>query len=161
MLVATLVATVTFAAGFTLPGGYNQSDKDPNVGMAVLPDKWAFKSFIICNTAALYSAILCVVTLIWAHLGDLKLILVSLKVCAALVGFRFGDDVLGVHDGYIRRAEDSALAIVCGFRHGMSLLVLVYFFSLFRSTTHQVLRILWCGHRFWALRQPVGSTFKG
>ncbi|KAL2927623.1 Protein ACCELERATED CELL DEATH 6 [Bienertia sinuspersici] len=87
MLVATLVATVTFAAGFTLPGGYNQSDKDPNVGMAVLPDKWAFKSFIICNTAALYSAILCVVTLIWAHLGDLKLILVSLKFALPLLGF--------------------------------------------------------------------------
>ncbi|XP_021744389.1 protein ACCELERATED CELL DEATH 6-like [Chenopodium quinoa] len=87
MLVATLVATVTFAAGFTLPGGYNQSDNDPNIGMAVLPDRWPFKAFILCNTAALYSAVLCVVILIWAHLGDLKLILVSLKFALPLLGF--------------------------------------------------------------------------
>uniref|UniRef100_A0A803MEM1 PGG domain-containing protein n=2 Tax=Chenopodium quinoa TaxID=63459 RepID=A0A803MEM1_CHEQI len=87
MLVATLVATVTFAAGFTLPGGYNQSDNDPNIGMAVLPDRWPFKAFVICNTAALYSSVLCVVTLIWAHLGDLKLILVSLKFALPLLGF--------------------------------------------------------------------------
>ena len=35
MIVATLIATVTFAAGFTLPGGYIESEGD-HQGMAVL-----------------------------------------------------------------------------------------------------------------------------
>ncbi|CAO2824477.1 unnamed protein product [Amaranthus hypochondriacus] len=85
LLVATLVATVTFAAGFTPPGGYNQSN--PDIGMAVLAHFWAFKVFVICNTAALYSAIISAVTYIWAYMGDLKLVLVSLKVALPLLGF--------------------------------------------------------------------------
>ena len=85
LLVATLVATVTFAAGFTLPGGYKQ-DK-PQIGMTVLPQIWAFQVFVICNTAAMYSSILAVVTLIWAHMGDLKLILVSLRFALPMLGF--------------------------------------------------------------------------
>ncbi|KAK9733606.1 hypothetical protein RND81_04G078200 [Saponaria officinalis] len=85
LLVATLVATVTFAAGFTVPGAYNQDG--PNIGMAVLVHKRAFQVFVICNTAALYTSILSVVSLIWANLFDLKLILLSLKCALPLLGF--------------------------------------------------------------------------
>ena len=35
MIVAALIATITFAAGFTLPGGYIQNESN-NQGMAVL-----------------------------------------------------------------------------------------------------------------------------
>ena len=45
MTMATLIATVTFATGFTLPGGYIQ-DKDNNQGMAVL----SFPSLPITRT---------------------------------------------------------------------------------------------------------------
>uniref|UniRef100_A0A2P2QLC7 PGG domain-containing protein n=1 Tax=Rhizophora mucronata TaxID=61149 RepID=A0A2P2QLC7_RHIMU len=41
LLVASLVATVTYACGFTLPGGNNDSDPDP--GMATLVRKLAFQ----------------------------------------------------------------------------------------------------------------------
>ncbi|KAK9733613.1 hypothetical protein RND81_04G078700 [Saponaria officinalis] len=81
LLVATLVATVTFAAGFTVPGAYTQ------VGMAVLDHKKAFQVFTICNAAALYTSILTVVSLIWANLSDLQLILLSLKFALPLLGF--------------------------------------------------------------------------
>ncbi|GAB4854134.1 hypothetical protein Ancab_022716 [Ancistrocladus abbreviatus] len=84
LLVATLVATVTFAAGFTLPGGYNQND--PNIGMATLVKKHAFQAFVISNTIAMYSSILVAVTLIWAQLGDLKLILFCLKSALPMLG---------------------------------------------------------------------------
>ncbi|KAJ9701412.1 hypothetical protein PVL29_006666 [Vitis rotundifolia] len=47
LIVAALVATVTFAAGFTLPGGYNDSD-----GMAILTKRVAFKAFIVTDTIA-------------------------------------------------------------------------------------------------------------
>ncbi|PSS33806.1 Protein ACCELERATED CELL DEATH like [Actinidia chinensis var. chinensis] len=51
MVVAALIATVNFAAGFTLPGGYD-GNAGPNQGMAVLVRKAAFKVFVISNTMA-------------------------------------------------------------------------------------------------------------
>jgi ankyrin repeat protein len=51
IIVASLLATITFTAGFTIPGGY-----DPNTGseqgMAILLRETAFKAFIITNTLA-------------------------------------------------------------------------------------------------------------
>ncbi|GAB2279536.1 hypothetical protein Dimus_014181 [Dionaea muscipula] len=73
LLVSTLVATVTFAAGFTVPGGYSSS------GMAIFAHKPAFQAFVITNTIALYSSIFAVVALICAQLGNLRLILVFLE----------------------------------------------------------------------------------
>ncbi|KAI7979509.1 Ankyrin repeat-containing protein [Camellia lanceoleosa] len=52
LLVATLVATVTFAAGFTMPGGYNSND-GPNQGMAVLTREAAFKAFVVTDSIAM------------------------------------------------------------------------------------------------------------
>lgn len=50
MIVATLVATISFAASFTIPGGYRQQGQDE--GMAVLVRDAAFKAFVITNTLA-------------------------------------------------------------------------------------------------------------
>ncbi|XP_040367691.1 ankyrin repeat-containing protein At5g02620 isoform X2 [Rosa chinensis] len=52
MVVSALIATVTFAAGFTVPGGY-QSEKGPDQGFAVLSRNAAFKAFVITNTLAM------------------------------------------------------------------------------------------------------------
>ena len=60
---AALIATVTFAAGFTFPGGYN--DDIPHKGMAVLAKKAAFRAFIICDTIAFVLSICAV----YVHLG--------------------------------------------------------------------------------------------
>ncbi|XP_057990989.1 protein ACCELERATED CELL DEATH 6 [Hevea brasiliensis] len=51
-IVATLIATVTFAAGFTLPGGYSDED-GLDEGTAVLTRKSAFKTFLVTDTIAL------------------------------------------------------------------------------------------------------------
>ncbi|KAK1371772.1 hypothetical protein POM88_037864 [Heracleum sosnowskyi] len=54
--------------GFTMPGGYRNSE--PDEGMASLFKKLAFQVFVICDTIALYSAIMVAVTLIWAHTSN-------------------------------------------------------------------------------------------
>ncbi|XP_057990392.1 protein ACCELERATED CELL DEATH 6 [Hevea brasiliensis] len=50
-VVATLMATVTFAAGFTLPGGFSDHD-GPDEGTAILSRKAAFKIFLITDALA-------------------------------------------------------------------------------------------------------------
>ncbi|KAJ4950678.1 hypothetical protein NE237_027510 [Protea cynaroides] len=51
LLVATLIATVTFAASFTMPGGYN--NEGPDEGMANLSSEPAFQIFLVANTGAM------------------------------------------------------------------------------------------------------------
>ncbi|KAH7842486.1 hypothetical protein Vadar_005841 [Vaccinium darrowii] len=50
-LVAALIATLTFAAAFTMPGGYNNSPD--NSGVATLVKKTALKVFILSDTLAM------------------------------------------------------------------------------------------------------------
>ncbi|KAK9938637.1 hypothetical protein M0R45_015363 [Rubus argutus] len=82
LVVTTLIATVSFAAGFTMPGGYNNSR--PHEGMATLLNEDMFQVFVICNTLAMYSSVLVAITLIWAQLGDLSL--VPLRLALPLLG---------------------------------------------------------------------------
>ncbi|CAL5401439.1 unnamed protein product [Camellia sinensis] len=52
LIVATLVATVAFTAGFTMLGGYSGND-GPNQGMAILTREAAFKVFMVTDTIAM------------------------------------------------------------------------------------------------------------
>ncbi|XP_019253094.1 PREDICTED: protein ACCELERATED CELL DEATH 6-like, partial [Nicotiana attenuata] len=61
LVVATLIVTITFAAGFTLPRGFD-SNPGPNQGMAILIRKATFKAFVytdtiafVCSTGAVFS----------------------------------------------------------------------------------------------------------
>ncbi|WMV39566.1 hypothetical protein MTR67_032951 [Solanum verrucosum] len=51
VVVATLIMTVTFAAGFTLPGGLDSND-GPNRGIAILLKRAAFRAFVISDVLA-------------------------------------------------------------------------------------------------------------
>ncbi|XP_027152355.1 protein ACCELERATED CELL DEATH 6-like [Coffea eugenioides] len=54
-IVATLIITVTFAAGFTVPGGYNSDG--PHKGMAVLGKKAAFIAFVFSDFLAMFFSV--------------------------------------------------------------------------------------------------------
>ncbi|XP_052293035.1 ankyrin repeat-containing protein At5g02620-like isoform X4 [Citrus sinensis] len=54
LVVAALIATVTFAAAFTLPGGYKSDTEDgPNRGTAILNKNVAFQAFVISDAIAM------------------------------------------------------------------------------------------------------------
>ena len=57
LIVSALITTVTYAAGFTLPGGYKEDD-----GKAILSKKAAFGAFVVTDTIAMVSS-LCTVFL--------------------------------------------------------------------------------------------------
>ncbi|XVF42242.1 hypothetical protein PTKIN_Ptkin01aG0345100 [Pterospermum kingtungense] len=58
LLIAMLIATVTFQASFTVPGGYK--DDGPDEGTAQFIQKAAFKAFLIFNTMAFIFSIVAV-----------------------------------------------------------------------------------------------------
>ncbi|MCL7034168.1 hypothetical protein MKW94_016509 [Papaver nudicaule] len=64
VLVATLIATVAFAAGFTLPGGYKDDGSD--VGMATLAKKAAFIAFMVFDSLAMLLSIYAVFLHFWS-----------------------------------------------------------------------------------------------
>lgn len=84
LLVSALVATVTFAAGFTMPGGTKNSGK--HEGMASMTHKIQFQLFVIFDSIAVYSSIIVAIMLMWAQLGDLDLLLNALRMAQRLLG---------------------------------------------------------------------------
>ncbi|KAG5554544.1 hypothetical protein RHGRI_012185 [Rhododendron griersonianum] len=56
VIVAALIATITFAAAFTIPGGYD-SNEGRDRGMAILARESAFKAFVITNTIAMVCSV--------------------------------------------------------------------------------------------------------
>ncbi|KAM3236421.1 protein ACCELERATED CELL DEATH 6-like [Capsicum annuum] len=52
LVVATLLVTVTFAAGFTLPGGFESDLNSSNKGMVILIRETAFRAFVVLDAIA-------------------------------------------------------------------------------------------------------------
>lgn len=86
LLVSTLIATVSFTAGFTLPGGY-QSEIGPNQGFALLTRNAAFKAFVVTNTIAMIMSGGTVLT--YLFMAILPLLRKNLKNIYSQVGFTF------------------------------------------------------------------------
>ncbi|CAH8325864.1 unnamed protein product [Eruca vesicaria subsp. sativa] len=96
LVVAALVATVTFTAGFTIPGGFNASEK--KLGMAALEDKPELAYFMIFNIMAMQSSIVTIAILIWGQLGDKALVPMAFTWALRMVlAFYWGVMVTFVH----------------------------------------------------------------
>ncbi|KAL5198793.1 hypothetical protein ABZP36_002305 [Zizania latifolia] len=62
---SVLISTVTFAAVFTLPGGYI-SDSHPHAGAPILSHRYTFKAFVMANTLAFVGSTLSTIWLTYA-----------------------------------------------------------------------------------------------
>ncbi|XP_038877632.1 ankyrin repeat-containing protein At5g02620-like [Benincasa hispida] len=98
LLVATLVATVTFAAGFTMPGGYFE-----NIGLSILSDKGGFRVFVIFNTIAFCCSVFAVLlhfhTSITDHYQRVRYMgiagsFTSIAIVAMVIAFASGTHVV-------------------------------------------------------------------
>ncbi|CAL4911340.1 unnamed protein product [Urochloa decumbens] len=67
LVIATLVATVAFAATFTMPGGYSQTD-----GTAIHSHRAAFKVFVVSNSIAMSCSSAVLLCFLWAPQDPVK-----------------------------------------------------------------------------------------
>ncbi|KAG6495797.1 protein ACCELERATED CELL DEATH 6-like [Zingiber officinale] len=99
-VIAVLIATVTFAAAFTLPGGYN-SNAGPDEGMAILSSRASFKAFMISDTLAMASSITVALVLIYSgsldHDVRLQSLMTAIKLLWVAVGAMSVAFVTGVY----------------------------------------------------------------
>lgn len=75
-LVAILIATITFAAAFTLPGGY--SSATGSEGLPIMARKVAFQAFLISDTLAMCSSLAVAFICIIARWEDLEFLILQI-----------------------------------------------------------------------------------
>nr|XP_029124417.1 protein ACCELERATED CELL DEATH 6 isoform X2 [Elaeis guineensis] len=89
IIVAVLIATVTFAAAFTLPGGY-KGDSSSNAGSAILANRAAFKAFLVSDSLAMISSISVAIILLRTGSLDHDIRLYSLITAMKLLWVALG-----------------------------------------------------------------------
>lgn len=72
-LVAILIATITFAAAFTLPGGY--SNDAGSEGLPIMARKIAFQAFLVADTLAMCSSLAVAFICVIARWEDFEFLL--------------------------------------------------------------------------------------
>ena len=91
LVVDTLIATVAFTAGITMPGGFRDHD-GPHPGSAGLTGNAAFKAFVITNTLAMVQSCSAAFIHLFMPLlfhdknliGDFSFLLASLAFCLSI-----------------------------------------------------------------------------
>ncbi|KAL0846291.1 hypothetical protein Bca101_019537 [Brassica carinata] len=113
LVVATLVATMAFAAGLSVPLGYNTTEFKSNVKHSYKES--AFHAFVICNSIAVYSAVISTVALIGTQLADMKCMLTTFKFIVPLLGF----SIISMSLAFV-----AGLYLVLGQHHWLAIFVL-------------------------------------
>ncbi|XP_010045704.3 protein ACCELERATED CELL DEATH 6 [Eucalyptus grandis] len=112
MVVATLIAAMTFAAGFSVPGGYNGSGSD--AGYATLLNKPMYDVFVICNTISLYSSLIAVAILHWAEGDKVRVLKFSSPPVVTALGTMTVAFMAGVYVTVSKRTWIAIVALIAG-----------------------------------------------
>ncbi|KAH7843133.1 hypothetical protein Vadar_013020 [Vaccinium darrowii] len=86
-LVATILATVTFAAAFTMPGGFDT--RPDNLGVAILVKKASLKVFILADSIAMCCSMAVMFLLMWAMIAEKDDVTQLANVSSLLLQFAF------------------------------------------------------------------------
>ncbi|KAM3355363.1 hypothetical protein ACQJBY_025877 [Aegilops geniculata] len=86
-LVAILIATITFAAAFTLPGGY--SNDAGSEGLPIMSKKFAFHAFLISDVLAMCSSFAVAFICIIARWGDYEFLIYYRSVTKKIMWFAY------------------------------------------------------------------------
>ncbi|CAL4985138.1 unnamed protein product [Urochloa decumbens] len=86
-LVAILIATITFAAAFTLPGGY--SSDAGSQGLPIMASKVAFQAFLVSDTLAMCASLAVAFICIIAKWEDLEFLLYYRSFTKKLMWFAY------------------------------------------------------------------------
>ncbi|KAJ1274498.1 hypothetical protein BS78_05G066400 [Paspalum vaginatum] len=86
-LIAILIATITFAAAFTLPGGY--SSDSGSEGLPIMARKLAFQAFLISNTLAMCSSLCVAFICIIARWEDLEFLVYYRRLTKKIMWFAY------------------------------------------------------------------------
>ncbi|KAL3713944.1 hypothetical protein ACJRO7_036280 [Eucalyptus globulus] len=131
MIVAILIAGVTFTAGFSVPGGYNSSP--PDAGIATLLNKPVYNVFVICNSIAMYNAIITVVILLWTQINDsdvvfriLRMTRLPLLIALATMSVAF---MAGVYVTISKRTWIAIVTLIIGIT--ALFVILIFYITLF------------------------------
>ncbi|XP_078171990.1 uncharacterized protein LOC144566003 [Carex rostrata] len=96
-LVAALLTTITFAAAFTLPGGFSSDSSD--AGQPLFARKTAFKVFLISDTIAMCSSLVVAFLCILTTWEDLDFLLNYRKTTMALMWCAYGATAIAFGTG--------------------------------------------------------------
>ena len=96
-VVAALLATITFAAAFTLPGGF--SSDSANEGLPIFASKTVFQVFLISDTIAMFSSLSVAFLCILATWEDLDYLLHYRKTTRALLWCAYGTTAVAFGTG--------------------------------------------------------------
>ncbi|WVZ49490.1 hypothetical protein U9M48_000848 [Paspalum notatum var. saurae] len=86
-LVAILIATITFAAAFTLPGGYSSSAESE--GLPIMAKKVAFQAFLIFDTLGMCSSLAVAFICVIARWMDFEFLLHYRSLTKKLMWFAY------------------------------------------------------------------------
>ncbi|XP_030520123.2 protein ACCELERATED CELL DEATH 6-like [Rhodamnia argentea] len=144
MVVATLVAAMTFASGFSVPGGFN--DSDTGAGIAILLHKAMYNVFVISNSIAMYSSIIALVILLWTQINDPPAVMNALAIARFPLLVTLGAMPLAFMAGvYVTVTKLAWLAIVVLVMGSVALFIILSFYLVLyfpRGYTHPLVRHL-------------------
>jgi hypothetical protein len=96
-LVAILITTITFAAAFTLPGGYNSAPGSE--GLPIMAQKVSFNAFLISDTSAMCSSFVVAFICIIARWEDYEFLIYYRSFTKKLMWFAYASTTTAFSTG--------------------------------------------------------------
>ncbi|KAH7865722.1 hypothetical protein Vadar_010356 [Vaccinium darrowii] len=160
-MVATLLATLTFAAAFTMPGGFDS--RPDNLGVAILVKKASLKVFILADSIAMCCSMAVMFLLLWVMIAEKENVINLAYISSQVLQFAFLATLVAFASGIFAVMPPKALWVptlvgifcwIVAFISGPGNLLLSRIYFWLREVPGVFLQIL-CGSRYKKGRKQV------